>query len=87
MAVWTSEEHTDYLVNAVVIYKYRDGIHTMTEIHANDGYALTDVNYTPEYDENGNEILRLYHLTICAPSSIDYNLYESVIITNDMEVA
>ena len=87
MAVWTSEEHTDYLTNAVVIYKYRDGEHKFTEIHANEGYALTDVNYTPEYDEDGNEIQRLYHLTVCAPPSIDYNLYESVPITDDMEVA
>ena len=87
MAVWTSESYTDYLENAIVTYKYRDGLHTITEIKANKGYALTDVNYTPEYDEGGNEMPRLYHLTICTPPSIDYNLYESVSITEDMEVA
>ena len=85
MEEWITEEHTDYLDNAVVLYKYRDGIHIITEIRANDSYALADVNYTPEYDADDNEIPRLYHRVICAPPSVDYNLYESVPITEYME--
>ena len=87
MATWASEVHTDYLKNAIVTYKYCDNVHTITEIRANDGYALTDVNYIPEYDREGNKMPRLYYLTICIPPSIDYNLYESVLITEGMEVA
>lgn len=87
MAVWTSVAHEDYLANAVVTYKYRDGIHTMTEITANEGYALTDVNYTPEYDEDGNEIPRLYHLTIIGNASLDYTLFVAVPIEEGMDVA
>ena len=87
MAVWTSETHTDYLDNAVVIYHYSDGVHKMTEINANEGYALTEVNYTPEYDADGNEIPHLYHLTICVNASVSYALFVAIPIEDGMDVA
>lgn len=87
MATYTREDHTDLLANAVVTYVYRDGVHSATEIKANDGYALTEVNYIPEYDDDGNEIPRLYHRQIGGPASLDYTLFVAVFIEEGMEVA
>lgn len=78
MSEWKSEIQENMLENAVVTYKYRDGVHTMTEVKANEGYVLAEKEYVPEYDDDGNELARVYSEVMYLPLSADVNDYIAV---------
>lgn len=78
MSEWKSEIQENMLENAVVTYKYRDGVHTMTEVKANEGYVLTGSEYVPSYDDEGNELPREYSEIMYLPLSANVGDYVAV---------
>lgn len=89
MIKWTSKIQENLLDNAIVTYKYRDGIHAMTEIKANDGYVLSDTDDLSLCNKDEEEVIRSYYKLMYLPISRnlkDINAIPETDIIIDKEV-
>lgn len=87
--MWTYEDVENLMENVTVRRKYKDSVHTLTQLLAHENYALRlvgDMGYT---DEEGNYYPPTYSYQVTTAASNEANIitqFEAVPIEEGMEV-
>lgn len=88
MATWTYNDIEGLLDNITVREKYRDGILTIHQLLAHDGYAIYDTTEELYADPEIGEVLPpIYSYQASLPPSVDYTIFRAVPIEPGMEIA
>ena len=88
MAAWSYKDIEGLLDRITDREKYRDGILTIRQLLAHDGYAIYDTTEELYTDPETGEVLPpTYSYQASLPPSVDYTIFRAVPIEPGMEVA
>lgn len=87
MATWTYNDIEGLLDHITVREKYEDGVFTIRQLIAHDGYAIYDTTEELFTDpETGETFPPIYSYQVSMPISADYTIFRAIPIEPGMEV-
>ena len=87
MEEWTYKDIEGILENITIRKHYKDGILSMRQLLAHEGYAIYDTTEELYTDpETGETFPPLYSYQVTLPISANYHIYKAIPIEPGMEV-
>lgn len=85
--VWAYIDKEGLLEHITVREKYCDGVLSIRQLLAHDGYAIYDTTEELYTDpETGESYSPTYSYQVSMPPSVDYTIFRAILITPGMEV-